>query len=99
VLPFTIPSQVEAYNTALLLKLLNGDQCFHVDMKPRKNDVLELHFTFPSTPGKASVASNSGSLFMAYCFAFHKKSWHEMACDPFRNNLKAVTAGKIAAAF
>lgn len=46
ILPANIGEQADLINEKIILKMLNGDNCFDTELLHQENDILELHFTF-----------------------------------------------------
>ncbi|MCX6323551.1 MAG: hypothetical protein NTZ41_05045 [Sphingobacteriales bacterium] len=94
ILPANIGKQADKINETIILKMLNGGNCFDVELQLEENDILELHFTFNADPEKYLKLSWYGN-YLAYAFIFQKDSWKKTHFDPFGENLYEVQKGKI----
>ena len=93
-LPASISPQDEAFNAALLLKLLNQGDVFDIDLHPQNKDRLQLSFYIKHPP------SPSESQHIHYGFEYHNGQWHPEAYEPleWENTHDEEEQGKIAQA-
>jgi hypothetical protein len=76
-LPAFISPEDEAFNSTLLLKLLNDGNVFDTDLHPKSKDRLLLSFHCP----KATTGTDSNQL--EYGFEYSRGKWKLEDFDPF----------------
>ena len=94
ILPANIGKQADKINEKIILEMLNGGNCFDVELQLQENDILELHFTFNADPEKYLNLPWYGN-YLVYAFIFQKDSWQKTYFYPFGVNLYEVQKGKI----
>lgn len=75
-LPASISPEDEAFNAALLLKLLNEGDVFDTDLHPQNKDRLQLSFLVNQS------AAKSERLHMHYGFEYYNGQWHHQPYEP-----------------
>lgn len=75
-LPASISPEDEAFNAALLLKLLNEGDVFDTDLQPQNKDRLQLSFSV------SQPAEKSGRQHIHYGFEYHNGQWQHQLYEP-----------------
>ena len=77
VIPAFLNPQHEAFNSELLLRLLNEGDVFDIELKPKNNDRLLLSFYVSNT------MYAGGSNQKDYGFKYDRGKWKAHPFDPF----------------
>ena len=93
-LPANNGKQLDLINEKTILKMLNGSNCFDIEVLLQEKDILELHFTFDAAQEKELMPPCDGN-YLAYAFKFQKGIWKKTCFDPFGENLEDIQKGKI----
>jgi hypothetical protein len=90
--PANIGEKAHEMNENTILKQLNQNNCFDVELQHQENDILELHFT-------CQASNDEYGNYLAYCFRFENKQWIVSDYDPFAKQHLLLHSGKISEPF
>jgi hypothetical protein len=93
-LPANIGKDTDRLNMQTLRKMLNAGNCFDVELRHQKGDILELHFTL-NEKDLAPLQMVCHGNYLAYAFVFKNGRWRKTEYDPFGTNLEDVRRGRI----
>ncbi len=95
ILPADIGDEADKLNQAIILRQLNADSIFDVEMQHQENDILELHFAFKADPERFRSLLPCHGDYLVYAFKFKKGRWEKINYDPYQIGFDKVQKGKI----
>ncbi|MBS1744529.1 MAG: hypothetical protein JST21_00010 [Bacteroidetes bacterium] len=86
---YEIGKETNEYNYNKLEDLLNGENCFDIDIEINNKDILILKFTCSQTPDKTK------QIDLVYEFVYKNYKWTANEYDPFDTNRLEKYKGKV----
>ena len=99
ILPADIGEDANQLNEKIILKQLNDNNCFDVELQLNENDILELNFTLKDDQARSHNSLRFDGGYLVYAFKFKKGKWKKDNYNPFEIAFEEIYQGKIVRPF